>query len=119
MRRASVALLWVGLLWCASPALGQDDVGAASEPICCGGDCCLIGGTCYDIGDRNPANACQICAPTQSQSDWSMENGCGPDAGGGGSGGGGGCAVSPTGPAGSASLVALMMAGFILFRRRR
>lgn len=36
---------------------------------------CLIGGTCYNTGDRNPFDQCQSCQPDQSQTDWKIAGG--------------------------------------------
>jgi hypothetical protein len=36
---------------------------------------CLIGGSCFPQGATNPRNACQICAPDQSLTDWSANDG--------------------------------------------
>ncbi len=33
---------------------------------------CLIGGTCFNDGDRNPANDCESCGSALDQTDWSL-----------------------------------------------
>ncbi len=43
--------------------------GACIHPIQAGK--CLIGGTCYDDGAQNPANDCEACIASQSQTQWS------------------------------------------------
>ena len=39
------------------------------------GGYCLIGGTCYADGQANPANFCEMCTSTSSQTSWSKSNG--------------------------------------------
>ncbi|MCC6877719.1 MAG: hypothetical protein IT378_25645 [Sandaracinaceae bacterium] len=57
----------------------------AQSPIgvCCGANCCFIDAMCRTRGALNPANACQACDPSTSQSAWSAVPGCVPamDAG--------------------------------------
>lgn len=57
----------------------------AQSPIgvCCGANCCFIDAMCRTRGALNPANACQACDPSMSQSAWSAVPGCTPpnDAG--------------------------------------
>jgi MYXO-CTERM domain-containing protein len=123
MRRMLLGLL-VSSLWLASAtAFAQEDIGQATENVCCGSTCCLIDGDCRATGETNPLNECQSCQPGTSQRAWSNVAGCTPrrDAGTGG-GGGGGCSATAT-PSTSASLagvwaLGLALAGFA-FRRRR
>lgn len=43
------------------------------QPACslCGQDECEIGGQCYDDGQTNPANSCQVCDPGETRTAWS------------------------------------------------
>jgi hypothetical protein len=49
--------------------------------VCRSGSCahelsdqsCLIGGSCFASGASNPANSCQACSPSNSQSAWTMK----------------------------------------------
>lgn len=50
--------------------------------ICCGANCCLIDGQCFQRGEMNPANSCEQCNPSAGQTSWSPVSGCGVDAGG-------------------------------------
>lgn len=51
---------------------------SCTDDVCQGGACvhpvaankCLIG-TCFDSGDKNPANPCQLCNPSKSKGAWS------------------------------------------------
>lgn len=36
---------------------------------------CLIDGACFEVGQLNPANPCEACAPTQSQTQWTSKVG--------------------------------------------
>ncbi len=47
--------------------------GSCSHPVSAGS--CLIGGTCYGVGDLNPANACQWCDPGADQTAWTARPG--------------------------------------------
>jgi len=62
-----------------SVASAQDGVGHTTQDICCGGGCCLIEGDCLRNGDTNPANACEMCDTSSSQTDWTDVSGCGGD----------------------------------------
>ena len=58
------------------------DVGSATYAICCGADCCcpsLGDGRRINNGDRNPANPCEICDPSMTQTAWTPVPDC--DAG--------------------------------------
>ena len=46
----------------------DEDTDACVYPIQDG--MCLIGGVCYNNGDRNPANSCQECRSLSSQDSW-------------------------------------------------
>lgn len=117
MRRAFLVFLFSSCL--VSVGAAAQDVGGAQEPICCGDDCCLIGGVCFARGEENPDNACQACDPAVSQGEFTPISGCTlPDAGTGG--GGGGCAVGGSSAgAGGLSVFALFAAAAIVARRRR
>src|SRR5262245_18665722 len=53
-----------------------------SAAVCCGANCCNIGGSCVGRGEINPGNNCQTCNPSSSQFNWSPVQGCTPaDAG--------------------------------------
>jgi MYXO-CTERM domain-containing protein len=132
MRRALFASTFAGLSILASAAAAQEDVGASREAICCGANCCLIGGECFTRGDTNPADDCQECDPSVSQTAWTDVDGCGGgsdagptdppevDAGSGGDTdpGDGGCSVGATGSAAPGAILALL-AGLAFWRRRR
>ncbi len=68
---------------CAGSSYACDDGLACTADACDGlGGCtatitsgCLIGGVCYADGASNPANACEVCAPATSDSDWSQRTG--------------------------------------------
>ncbi|HPQ72245.1 MAG TPA: hypothetical protein PKW95_24195 [bacterium] len=51
---------------------GDDDTGDDDTDVCTG---CLIGEECYDDGDTNPANVCEICDVSQSTTDWTDNDG--------------------------------------------
>lgn len=44
-------------------------------------DGCLIGDICYEVGEENPDNSCQRCAPTEDSAGWSDVNGLSCDDG--------------------------------------
>jgi hypothetical protein len=46
-----------------------DGKGVCSHPIASGK--CVIGGKAYSVNEKNPANGCQACLPTVSQTAWS------------------------------------------------
>jgi len=104
----------------------SDDVGAATYNICCGAGCCcpsLGGGGAIGPGDLNPANSCEECDPSVSQTSWTPISGCGgtdsgparTDAGGGDGGGGCSVGVSESSPVGAIAL----LGSLALFVRRR
>lgn len=62
-------------------AQDDDDIGSATEAICCGGNCCSIGGMCFTRDQENPANACEVCDPSSSRTSFTAVAGCGEDAG--------------------------------------
>ncbi len=136
-RLASLTALCVGLsagLTTGSAAAQDDDVAARVEAICCGATCCLIDGMCRTRDEQNPANGCQVCDPSMSQTQWTDMAGCGgTDAGPAGTdagpgtrdagpddSGGGGCHVSrgATGGFGGLGLALIAAAGLVLRRRR-
>lgn len=45
--------------------------------ICCGGSCCFIDSMCRNTGDTNPDDACQVCDPSSSQTEWTTMADCG------------------------------------------
>jgi len=51
---------------------GDDDPGDDDTDVCTG---CLIGEECYDDGDTNPANVCEICDVGQSTTEWTDNDG--------------------------------------------
>jgi hypothetical protein len=70
---------------------GFGSCGPAGEQFCAGGVCCglgicpdqdvcgdycdavcAIGGVLYHSGDRNPANDCDVCAPSTNHTSWSL-----------------------------------------------
>ena len=61
----------------------------ASDEICdvasdtCVTSCtgCVIGGTCFGAGQRNPANQCEVCDPAASAAGWSSNDGASCDDG--------------------------------------
>lgn len=53
---------------------------ARVDAICCGASCCAIEGGCQRTGEMNPANSCQLCDPSESQTAWTDIPGCTPDA---------------------------------------
>lgn len=119
--------LAVVALFAPTSAAAQDDVGSAVEGICCGVNCCLIGGSCSSRGDANPSNPCQTCNPSMSQTAWTDTAGCGGtdsgppparDAGTGTTDGGGCSAATGTGSAAQAGLLGLLGALFLVRRRR-
>ncbi len=65
--RASLAFLAMGLIG-ACAVQPVEDVESIVEDICCGGACCSIGGVCFNTGDPNPDNECEVCDPSSSQS---------------------------------------------------
>ncbi len=61
--------------------------------ICVSGTCslaCRIGGSDYTMGQSNPSDACQVCQPASSATNWSSAND-GTSCGNGGQCGGGTC----------------------------
>ncbi len=59
---------------CTYPPLPDGSGGCAGGQTCVGGGCvakCVIGGTVWNAGAANPANACQTCQPGTSTSAWS------------------------------------------------
>ncbi|HJL16116.1 MAG TPA: MYXO-CTERM sorting domain-containing protein [Sandaracinaceae bacterium LLY-WYZ-13_1] len=121
MRRALFACALWGAVTFTGTAAAQDDVGASQEGICCGTECCLIGGMCLMRGDANPADDTLECDPSCSQTAWTPTTGC-PDAGTGedppDDGGDDGCSVGPGGSAAPGAVLALL-AGLGFVRRRR
>jgi hypothetical protein len=84
------------------------DVGSRVEAVCCGANCCNVGGDCFMRGDRNPLDTCQECDPSSSQSAFTDIAGCvdggpPPVADGGPSGTDSGPSGSDSGPSGSDS----------------
>ncbi len=132
MRHLALVIASCSFVWLAGCVAGNpDDVGAATYNICCGTNCCcpsLGSGGAIGPGDRNPANACEVCNPSVSQTSWTADPMCmaGTDAGGGmtgtdaggGGGGGGGCSVGPGAPAGG-MLAVIGLVAAVLVRRRR
>ncbi|MEC7521423.1 MAG: MYXO-CTERM sorting domain-containing protein [Myxococcota bacterium] len=129
MRHASFAFISLVLTFVALPAFAQDDdVASRVDAICCGANCCLIGGSCFSNGDVNPDNSCQTCDVSGSQTAWTDMDGCTPpdsgvvtppaDSGTGGGEGGGGCSASPAGSAGPLAFLGLLGALFFVRRRR-
>ncbi|MBX3271825.1 MAG: hypothetical protein KF729_16275 [Sandaracinaceae bacterium] len=130
MRHLALVIVGCSSLWLAGCVGTPDDIGSATYNVCCGANCCcpsIGGGGAIRAGDRNPANACEICDPTRTASAWSSDPACSDagggmpptDAGGGGGGGGGGgCAVTPA-PAGGALALFAGLAAVLLGRRRR
>ncbi|MEO0323474.1 MAG: MYXO-CTERM sorting domain-containing protein [Myxococcota bacterium] len=53
------ALAVASLTACAVEA--PEPIESAADNICCGGACCLIGGTCFTSGDLNPEDMCLQC----------------------------------------------------------
>ncbi|MBO6935553.1 MAG: hypothetical protein JJ863_11280 [Deltaproteobacteria bacterium] len=118
MKRFGIGLaLALGLM--ATSASAQEDVGSQVDQICCGSNCCLIGGTCFTSGEASPDDACMVCDPSGSNT--SFTNTCGsPDMGGGDGGDDGddgGCSAAG-GPAGAYGF-ALIGAALAFVRRRR
>ena len=126
MHRALFASVLTTLLLAAPLASAQDDVGAAEAPICCGGECCLIGGSCFRRGDTNPADSCQMCDPGASQTGWTDMTGCTPTGGDDAGTGGtppdpddGGCSAAPgAGSTGAGIAFGLLALGALVRRRR-
>lgn len=127
MHRSLLAAAAAVLLLAPVAASAQDDVGAASEAICCGAECCAIpeGDGCQARNEVNPANACEVCDPSMSQSGWTAMAGCADDAGStGGTDAGttptddGGCAVSPGGSSHAGMALGLVALGALFVRRR-
>jgi hypothetical protein len=58
----------------------SDSAGAAGAPSTCASGC-LIGGVCFDDGQTNPLNKCQICVKATSASDFSNNDGAACDDG--------------------------------------
>ncbi len=58
------------VLWAAAPM-------SEAFAICCGGSCCRIESVCFNTGDPNPDDACQVCDPSTSQTMWTDVAGCG------------------------------------------
>jgi len=119
MKRFGLGMaLAFGLSMTAGAASAQD-VGSRVDEICCGGDCCLIEGTCYTSGEASAADACLVCDPSGSNT--SFTNTCStPDAGGGDGGDDGddgGCSAAG-GPSGAYGF-ALIGAALAFARRRR
>lgn len=50
------------------------DLMACDASLGCMHVACLIDNTIYQLGDRNPANPCQICDPGQNWEDWVNQN---------------------------------------------
>lgn len=87
MRLSFVSVLSFVVLGCAVQP--TEDVESLVDEICCGASCCLIGGDCYTSGETNPANTCEACNPSTSQTEFTASaDGCDggaapmPDAGG-------------------------------------
>ncbi|MCB9597610.1 MAG: hypothetical protein H6719_33135 [Sandaracinaceae bacterium] len=132
MRHLLLVIAGSSFLWLAGCAGSPEDIGAATENICCGSNCCcpsLGTGGPIGPGDLNPANSCEVCDPSTSQTSWTPVSGCmagtdagpgmtGTDAGSGSGGGGGGCSVGATAPA-TGGLALLGFAAALLFGRRR
>ncbi|APR88448.1 Thiamin-phosphate pyrophosphorylase [Minicystis rosea] len=60
---------------CAHPTL-SDGTSCAVGQVCNGGACageCFIGGVLVAAGAVNPANACEVCAPSTSTTSWSSK----------------------------------------------
>ena len=117
MRRVVFASI-LTLAFAAPAAAQDDDVGAAVEAICCGAECCSIGGTCFNRGDENPMNSNEICDPSVSQDSFTTVEA--PDAGTTTPppDDDGGCSVGTGASSAPAALLALV-GGLALFRRRR
>jgi MYXO-CTERM domain-containing protein len=118
-----LGLAVLGCLSIGTPASAQEDVGSTTAAVCCGSECCNIGGTCRGRGQRNPANMCQQCDPGNSQSSWSNIAGCAATADSGMTGGGGddggGCSTTAL-SAETATPVALgALFGLLGLARRR
>ncbi|MEM9193408.1 MAG: hypothetical protein AAGF12_29810 [Myxococcota bacterium] len=71
------AMLAISTAGCAVQSDG-DSVGSVQSAICCGGNCCLIEGSCFQRGDMNPMNRCETCDPGNSRRDWTAMAGCTP-----------------------------------------
>jgi hypothetical protein len=68
---------------CVCPETTADGEACGAGRVCTSGSCqagCGIGGTFRLPGARNPANACEVCAPAASTATWSRKaegDGCG------------------------------------------
>ncbi len=100
-----------------SVASAQEDVSSQSDPICCGAACCSISGSCFNTGEENPSNACEVCMPSVNQSAFTntCDTGSGRVDAGSSGGGGGGCQAAGT----SSGLGLLALLGFAFIRRRQ
>ena len=85
MRKLFAPLAFLSLLTLAGCTNGlPEDIGASTEAICCGSNCCcpsLGTGGPINAGDINPANACERCDPATTQTAWTPIPGCVPDSG--------------------------------------
>ncbi|MFK7987937.1 MAG: hypothetical protein AB8I08_18100, partial [Sandaracinaceae bacterium] len=79
MHRSLLAAAAAVLFLLPAGASAQDDVGAATEAICCGSACCAIpeGDAFQARDDVNPNNACEVCDPSVSNSEWTAVPSCG------------------------------------------
>lgn len=128
----ALVLSLVSFAGCAAD--GPEEIGGATEAICCGANCCLIDGSCTRRGDTNPANSCEMCDPSSSNTSWTAVAGCAADASppadtgpadtgtaadtGTGGGGDGGCSVGRA-RGGAAALGFASLLAVTLLRRRR
>jgi hypothetical protein len=69
---AVLSLVFLPILaGCGVESASESDLDTLSQAVCCGANCCCIGGETYSDGDPNPENACQVCDSAQTHTDWS------------------------------------------------